>query len=83
MIPVACTRDPDEDDGEYRHRLQLSVTTPRRQTEEVAEWIKHAMIVRRTLQFLTARIRIDRESMRGSFEGKRYHFNPQRVYEYM
>ncbi|KAM0714528.1 hypothetical protein Q7P37_009824 [Cladosporium fusiforme] len=83
MNPVACTRDPDEDDDEYRDRLQLSDAAPRRRTEEEAEWIKYAMVVRRTLQFLTAQFDIDGESMRGLYKGHCYHFNPRRVYEYM
>lgn len=74
-------RDPKEHNDAYHERLQLIDTSPQRNAKEQADWIRHATIVTNTLRFLSDKFSLG-EIMKGDHEGRRYAFNPRRLYEY-
>lgn len=78
---IGRTKDPTENDAEFRERLHLIEIRPQRETDEEAEWLKCAVIVATTLSFMTDLA--PHGVLKGRLEGRQYYFNPRNFYEYM
>lgn len=79
---ISRVGDPEENDDDYRERLHSMEVWPQRYTQEEAEWIEYAIIIAKTLRFLTDQSG-NGVSLKGLHEGRPYYFDPNRFYRYM
>ncbi|EMD86742.1 hypothetical protein COCC4DRAFT_33199, partial [Bipolaris maydis ATCC 48331] len=79
--PEGRKKHPDEDDEEYTDRMQMWEAWPNKQARNEKGWLKCALISARVLDCLQTS-RENGQSLRGTYKGSRYYFNPKIFYEY-